>query len=110
MTGHAVLGGVTEFFSNIKTFDSLAVGNTTFVSGGAAGDTFNATGTGDTMNYGPDTNPVTANLTAGSVSDTGGGAADTINGISTVFGSSGARTPSLPGRGQRRSGTPVPRG
>ena len=104
VTGHAVLGGVTEFFSNIKTFDSLAVGNTTFVSGGAAGDTFNATGTGDTMNYGPDTNPVTANLTAGSVSDTGGGAADTINGISTVFGSSGGANTFIAGSGSETFG------
>ncbi len=100
----AVLGGVTQVFSNISIFDSLAGGSTTFVSGAANGNTFTATGILDTADYSPDLNSITADLVAGTVTDATGH--DNISGMTTVIGSKFGHNAFIAGAIQKRSATP----
>ncbi len=85
-------GTTTETFnSNISVFDGLSAGATTFVASNPGGDTFNATGSGNSIDYSAATQGLTVDLTAGTTGTVQGTTAhDTLSGLTTVIGSATA--------------------
>ena len=87
--GQAQVSGVPQvFFSNIGSFTGLAAGNTTFFSGDTGGFTFTGLGSANTADFSGALHPVNVNLaTPTNTVAVFSGPADTISGITTIFGS-----------------------
>jgi hypothetical protein len=82
------LSGGSDTFSGVSSFIGSSAGGTTFVAGGTGGYSFEGSGSGNKADFSVDPNPITANLSTGTVS-VGPGSTDTISDISSVVGSSG---------------------